>query len=216
VTRAEERGETATTPAPPALGLPGTSPTAHAIYEVAVDLFFRQGFEATSLRQIADIVGIKVGSLYNHIRSKEELLYTIMHGVMTSLGEQSNAALDAVPPDGPHGRLRAFLRAAVEFHAHNQQAAFIGNTELRALEPVHRHEIVRLRDAYQERLEELVGAVADVDRGAGIRNVKLASFAAVAISSHVSSWYRRSGELTIDDVVDGLLDVYRPVARTPR
>ena len=41
--------------------------TADGIRQVAMDLFYKQGFQATTLRHIASRVGIQVGSLYNHI-----------------------------------------------------------------------------------------------------------------------------------------------------
>jgi TetR/AcrR family transcriptional regulator, cholesterol catabolism regulator len=62
-----------------------TSTTAETINQVAVSLFYRQGFQATPLRQIAGKVGVQVGSLYNHIQSKEELLFGIMRDIMAEL-----------------------------------------------------------------------------------------------------------------------------------
>lgn len=187
-----------------------SSPTAEAIYDAAVDLFFRQGFEATSLRQIADVVGIKVGSLYNHIRSKEELLYNIMNSVMITLTERSREAVESEVD--PRRRLRRFLRASVEFHANHQRAAFIGNSELRALTPLHRRAIIEQRDTYQQELEAHVRAVAEADPRSGITNIKLATYAAVGITNHVASWYQPWGELDLEQVVDGLLNVYTPTA----
>jgi hypothetical protein len=64
----------------------------------------------------------------------------------------------------------------------------------------------------RQELEQLVQAVAGVDPAAGVINVKLAAYAAVAITNHVASWYQPWGELALDDVVDGLLSVYRPVS----
>src|SRR5204863_7239531 len=52
--------------------------TAEEIRSVALDLFYKRGFQATTLRDIAAKVGIQVGSLYNHIASKGELLFEIM------------------------------------------------------------------------------------------------------------------------------------------
>ncbi|WP_433503132.1 TetR/AcrR family transcriptional regulator [Pseudonocardia halophobica] len=190
-----------------------TSPTAEAIYDAAVDLFYEKGFEATSLRQIADVVGIKVGSLYNHIRSKEELLFNIMRSVMSTLIEQSASAAEGV--GDPRERLRAYLATGIRFHAHHQRAAFVGNTELRALDPLHRRAIVELRDTYQGDLERHVRAALDAHPGARDRDVKLATYAAVALSSHVASWYRPGGELSLDDITEGLLDLYVPTRQTP-
>ena len=61
--------------------------TADEIRQVALDLFFKRGFQATTLRHIASRVGIQVGSLYNHITSKGDLLFEIMETVMLDLLE---------------------------------------------------------------------------------------------------------------------------------
>src|SRR5207249_7426989 len=61
--------------------------TAGEIRSVALDLFYKHGFQATTLRHIASRVGIQVGSLYNHITSKGELLFDIMETVMQALLE---------------------------------------------------------------------------------------------------------------------------------
>jgi AcrR family transcriptional regulator len=44
-----------------------------------MDLFASKGYEETSLRELAEMVGIKVSSLYNHFPSKQELLICIIN-----------------------------------------------------------------------------------------------------------------------------------------
>ena len=44
------------------------------IHEAAAKLFRKKGYAATSVQDIADAVGIKAASLYNHINSKQEIL----------------------------------------------------------------------------------------------------------------------------------------------
>ena len=61
--------------------------TAEEIRSVALDLFYKRGFQATTLRDIAAKVGIQVGSLYNHIASKGDLLFEIMENIMLDLLE---------------------------------------------------------------------------------------------------------------------------------
>ncbi|HVC34357.1 MAG TPA: helix-turn-helix domain-containing protein [Chloroflexota bacterium] len=54
--------------------------TAEEIRSAALELFYKRGFQASTLRGIAAKVGIQVGSLYNHIGSKSDLLFEIMEG----------------------------------------------------------------------------------------------------------------------------------------
>ena len=48
------------------------------IMDEAAALFLRNGYEGTSLRRVADVVGIKAGSIYYHFSSKDELLTAIL------------------------------------------------------------------------------------------------------------------------------------------
>ncbi|UFS98529.1 TetR family transcriptional regulator [Nocardia huaxiensis] len=183
------------------------SPSALAVREAALDLFFRQGYNGTSLRQLADEVGMQVGSLYNHISSKEQLLFEIMRQVMLDLIEASKLAVEGL--DDPLDRLRAFFGAGVRYYAQHQREALIGNSELRALPPARRAEIIALRDKYQRTLEKLLQAVADAGQ-AEIEDVKVAAYAGVAMYLHVAAWYRPDGRLDIDDIERILSDMYSP------
>lgn len=51
--------------------------TKEKIFEVALDLFSKKGYDSVSLREIADEVGIKKSSIYSHYSSKEEILMSI-------------------------------------------------------------------------------------------------------------------------------------------
>jgi AcrR family transcriptional regulator len=49
-----------------------------AIEDAAMGLFLKQGYAATSMRQIADEVGLALGGIYNHFASKEEIFAGII------------------------------------------------------------------------------------------------------------------------------------------
>lgn len=164
----------------------------------AVDLFHRQGYNATSLRQIADAVGLQVGSLYNHLSSKEELLYTIMRKVMVELIDHVETALEGAGDD-PVARVRSFMRASVEFHANRRAQTFIGNAELRSLSDEHRADVVALRDRYQRLLQDPLEEAAETGM-LSVPDVQLATYLALAMCSSVARWYRPEGRLSIDDV----------------
>lgn len=63
--------------------------TKQEILETALDLFSTQGFEATSVSQIADAVGIRKASLYSHFASKQEILDALTEQVMEQYGKHS-------------------------------------------------------------------------------------------------------------------------------
>ena len=63
--------------------------TKQEILEAALDLFSVQGFEATSISQIASAVGIRKASLYSHFESKQAILDALVQDVLMQYGEHS-------------------------------------------------------------------------------------------------------------------------------
>jgi len=57
--------------------VPQRHETAHIILVEANELFYTQGYEKTSMREIAERVGISKAAMYHHFQNKEEILYTL-------------------------------------------------------------------------------------------------------------------------------------------
>ncbi len=68
-----------------------TDDTAGQIRSIALELFAEQGFDGTSLQQIADRLGFTKAALYYHYRSKDELLEAVVEPLFADL----EAAMDA-------------------------------------------------------------------------------------------------------------------------
>lgn len=71
--------------------------TKERIIEAALTLFSRQGFEGTSVKNIADAVGIKDSSLYKHFKSKQEIFDTIVSEMSRRMEAMGN--LYGLPDD---------------------------------------------------------------------------------------------------------------------
>lgn len=99
---------------------PPTSPeevhgTRKRILEVALDLFSRHGFTASSMRHIAREVGVRESALYAHFKSKQEILDTLfgLYGP-GSMGAMWDKLDKRELLDDPSGTLKRFLESAVE------------------------------------------------------------------------------------------------------
>ncbi|MFD6062705.1 TetR/AcrR family transcriptional regulator [Rhodococcus wratislaviensis] len=178
----------------------GGARTNVAIREAAASLFYEHGYEATSLRTVASEVGIQVGSLYNHISGKEELLTDIMVSVMDELLEAVNNALVSV--DGSAlDRFKAAVDCHIRYHAEHARETFIGNTELRALSDGDLELVLAKRAEYERLLQKLIKDVAK-ETGADILDAKLQTYSILAQGAHVSSWYKPGGPKSLDKVVN--------------
>ena len=172
--------------------------TAVGIRQVAMDLFYKQGFQATTLRHIASRVGIQVGSLYNHIESKGDLLFEIMETVMRDLLEDQRQV--AQTPDVVE-RMRLLVYHHVKFHGERAEEVFIGNSELRSLSRAQRTRIVGLRHDYeqvfQNELEDGIrqGKFLPVD-------VHITTYGIIAMTTWVSAWYSPRGRLSLEDIAE--------------
>jgi AcrR family transcriptional regulator len=172
--------------------------TADEIRQVALDLFFKRGFQATTLRHIASRVGIQVGSLYNHITSKGDLLFDIMENVMLDLLEDQRQV--AQTPDVVE-RMRLLVFHHVKFHGERAEEVFIGNSELRSLSRGQRTRIVGLRHEYeqvfQNELEDGIrqGKFLPVD-------VQITSYGILAMTTWVSAWYSSRGRLSLEEIAE--------------
>lgn len=79
--------------------------TKQRILAAALELFSTQGFEATSIAQLAEAVGIRKASLYSHFESKQDILDCLIESIMQRYSSHSVLTLaacsdDELDPDG--------------------------------------------------------------------------------------------------------------------
>ncbi len=86
------------------------------IVEIAMDLFHKQGFSATTMEQIAGEVDIAKKTLYNYFPEKEAILTVYMQGVVTE-GENNLDQIIAAYPDIHACLLAVFEKAAEQAQA---------------------------------------------------------------------------------------------------
>lgn len=134
---------------------PGTDSGRARIMDEAASLFLQRGYEGTSLRHIADVVGMKAGSLYYHFASKDELLTEILRrgiDVMHAAFEHA----EQITSDDPSARIAAHVRAHLAaLYENGPYTAAHVMTFRTAPEPV-RSAVVPLRDAYEARWTSLL------------------------------------------------------------
>ena len=101
------------------------------ILERAADLFARQGVAATTVREIADAVGILSGSLYHHFASKDEIVDAIVGSFMDDLVSRYDEVL--ATGDDARARLRGLVVASLATVASHPHATEIYQKDARYL-----------------------------------------------------------------------------------
>ncbi len=189
-----------------------------AIRAAAVQLFSEYGYHAAPLRDIARMAGIQAASIYYHYANKEALLVEIMETYMLLLNSRLERILQEQPL--PLLRLHEAIANHIRLHTSYKSEFFIIDTEIRALEGENRTHILALRDHYEALLQEILRD--GMEQGVFRRtDVKVSSYAIIAMCTEVATWFRPDGRLTVQQVIDmyssmttqGLLIDHAPAQR---
>ncbi len=181
--------------APPARrGRPGYDQ--ETVLRRAIDVFNRQGYDATSMGDLARELGVGKSAIYHHVAGKEQLLAQALEEALGELVAVVRAATDG---DGPaYDRLRAVVQRSVEVLIAHQPAVTLllrvrGNSEVELAALSQRRWI----DA---RLAELVQAA--VDEGALRADVSpdLVSRLLFGMVNSLVEWYRADGPVDVATV----------------
>jgi TetR/AcrR family transcriptional regulator, cholesterol catabolism regulator len=131
-----------------------TSNRKKLIREKAAHLFRSKGYNATSMRDIADAVGVEAASLYNHIKSKTDLLEYIIFNVADSC----NQHLEYIKNDATHpaAQLESVIRFHVQLMIHQFNDYYVMTHDWQNLQEPHLTRFALDRRKYVQHLESIV------------------------------------------------------------
>lgn len=174
------------------------------ILTAAGELFARKGYHATSIREIAQASGILSGSLYAHIRSKEDLLFDIVYDIATAFTSGIKPVVESNL--APHEKLYEGLRFHIRTVAAHLSMVTVYYNDWIMLSDVRRTRIKSLREQYEEQWTIIVRDC--IEPNAYQHADENAVTLVILSSAHwVYQWYRPSGEVTADDIADRFYEV---------
>ncbi len=174
------------------------------LLSAAAHLFRTKGFERTTVRDLAQAVGIQSGSIFHHFKTKEEILRCVMEEVIQFNTDRMNAALaQAVTP---RDRLRALIYCElVSINGATGEAMAVLIFEWRSLKPESQRFILTLRERY----EQLWLGVLEEVKQAGLSADNVETFIQrrflTGALSWSNYWYKAEGSLTLDQLAEQAL-----------
>ena len=168
------------------------------IRRAAIEVFARQGYHGATLRQIAKMSDLTLGTLYHYYPSKQDLLAELMGDALQPLitsGHKVRAELAGDPRQQLFEAVRNFVLITLD----DPQLAIIADVELRSLSGDNAARAVALRDEYEGIMRSIVaeGAASGVFHPG---DVKMATFAVLAICNQPAYWFSERGDLSRDVV----------------
>lgn len=174
------------------------------VMQVALQFFLAHGYAGTSLKSVADELGISTPALYWYFPSKEDLYVSVIEQAMNDF---MSYVLQSITDSDPVFKLSELVRAHVTWQLQQPELARAfdrtmsvkgprtGIPEAR-LEPIVKLEleyVETVRSILREGVQEGVFAVDDV---------KTTAFAIITLCEYVTTWYNPDGDLSVAAVAN--------------
>ena len=174
------------------------------IYRTAARMIYEKGFDATSMKEIADAVALTKAGLYYYVKGKKELLFAIMNFAMDLLDREVIRPAEKIAD--PEERLRLIVTEHARLLTHDTSALVILMDEVGCLSDELRSRITERKRSY---LEFVRRTLDELDAAGRLHPVDttVAAFSILGMVMWLARWYVPGGRLTASEVV-------RDVART--
>jgi AcrR family transcriptional regulator len=191
------------------LNASGPSSKVDEIIAVASALFSMKGYSATSLKEIADEVGLHKTSLFHYFKNKEEILMEVMDkGLREYVNILDESAID--PNLEIAEKLRVALEKQVSVICKYKDYINVGLNEIKSLSPGNREKYNTKRKQYGRRFEKIIQEIQG-DNGAPLfknLNFKIVNLGILGMCNWIINWYKEDGPLgpkEISEIFFGIL-----------
>lgn len=172
---------------------------AGAILTKASELFYERGYGATSIRDIAEAVGISSSTMYHHFTNKQEVLFAIVSNFMSDFVEATVPGLRDRSRT-PSERIRDCVRTHLRFSEERRPELLVGNPIRYALNAEQQRTGIGFQQAYHDAVREVIeeGVATGEFR---VEDVGVTTMAVLDMLNGVREWYRQPGRLGLDELV---------------
>lgn len=175
------------------------------LLETATRLFAERGYERTSVQEIVDAAGVTKGALYHYFGSKDDLLHEVYARVLRLQQERLDSFAEEDAP--VERRLRAAAADVVVTSIENLDDTKIFFRSMHQLGPEKQKQVRAERRRYHERFRALI----EEGQREGVFSTAVPAELVVDYHfgsvHHLSTWYRRDGRLTPQEVADHLAEL---------
>ncbi len=174
------------------------------IVSKAATLFREKGYKAASMRDLAEAVGVEAASLYNHIKSKSELLHELVFSVankfvlkLDDIESESISSLD---------KMEKILRFHISEMINHYEEVYVSDREWKHLSDPYLSNYQNQRRVYRKRLAAIIEE--------GIRNKEIKAIDAPTVVliflhavSGIESWHRSTKKITAEELEQNMVAI---------
>ena len=177
------------------------------ILRTAARLFQQQGYDATSMNDVAAALKLSKGGLYHHFQSKDEILFHIMSHAMDITEERVIKVARRV--EDPEERLRTLIRLHIGVVLSEEDREItVMLHENHPLPPALRRKINGRKKDYVQFVQNLITDVQRKRGSSGPVTPRAAAFALMGMINWIYQWYKPGGELTGEALVRQFSEIF--------
>lgn len=175
------------------------------IIDGALKIFTAKGFHQATVREIAEAAGVTMGTLYNYVRCKEDILYMVYDYMTTILTDSLRTILEGTDPS--RDKVREALKHNMELLYNHQDLVMFLYRESGSFDRDAVQTVLAQETRYIQVFEELLR-----QHFAGRKFDEVRLKLAADILSYLNSilvlrrWSLKRRYESMDDVMDGILD----------
>jgi len=166
----------------------------------AARLFREQGYERTTVKEIAEACNMLPGSLHYRYQAKEDILVDLMR-----LGlEQASIAVSqaVVGVAEPEEQLRRGINAHLQMLVSGSDMVYVLLFEWRSLRGEARREMIKLRDRYESLWAAMLKLLAEQGVIRKDMDLELLRLIGLGALNWVATWFRQEGRYSLEDIGD--------------
>ena len=174
------------------------------IVRKAATLFREKGYKAASMRDLAEAVGVEAASLYNHIKSKSELL----HELVFSVANKFVLKMDEIESENISSlqKMEKLLRFHITEMINNYEEVYVSDREWKHLSDPYLSNYQNQRRVYRKRIAAIIEE--------GIRNKEIKNIDAPTVVliflhavSGIESWHRSTKKITAAELEQNMVTI---------
>lgn len=181
-----------------------TTSKKEAIIAAACKLFKQYGYAATSMRMLANELGIEASSIYSHIKSKEEILHHICfdmaHTFFNNIDEVLHTALSSTD------KLKLAISTHINTIIDNLDASPVFFHDWRHLNEIDLIEFRALRDDYEKIFRDIIKD--GIQKSEFIKiDSKFTVLTLFSAMNWIYEWYKPEGKMNASEIAEQIFNV---------
>lgn len=175
------------------------------IEQEAALLFMQRGYASTSMRDLAQAVGLEAGSIYSHFKSKEHILQKICF----DMANRFFAELDSIETANTNSqeKLELAIKAHIDVLTEDPAETSVFQNEWKHLKDPYLGDFIKMRKDYELRFKQIIQ---DGIQNQEFRAQNVTLFVATLLTSlnHTTQWYKKGAGYSSAQIAKDLTEIF--------